>query len=123
MLFRSVESKDNVPSSDGGFYPGDEYIVSKNAYEVSWVLHKLQDIYNNNDFYDLDIKYELFGTFASHYKKYQTKYNKGILADKMILLNVIREMIYSDHPFLPLDDEQINEFKGYKLDTNIGAES
>ena len=129
-----LKNKEEIPSSNG-FYPDDEYIISKNAYEVSWTLCEIRDIYIKNDFYDFDLKFALFGTFAEYYKDQQKQCNKtNCLTEKKILLGTIQEMIYSDKPFLPSDEvleiintinyfEEIDELKQKDVDTHIGAES
>jgi len=96
---------------------------------------EIRDIYIKNDFYDFDLKFALFGTFAEYYKKQQKQCNKtNCLTEKKILLGAIQEMIYSDKPFLPSDEvleiintinyfEEIDELKQKDIDTHIGAES
>ena len=118
-----------------GPHCNDQYIISKNAYEVSWTLCEIRDIYIKNDFYDFELKFGLFGTFAEYYKKRQKECNKtNCLTEKKILLGAIQEMIYSDKPFLPSDEvleiintinyfEEIDELTQKDVDTHIGAES
>lgn len=108
-----VQKVQDIPKPDG-FYPGDEYIICRSAYEVSWVLCELRDIYEKNNFYDYQLKYTLFGTFADNYMK-NYKMIKRVnrqwfeeqdkwMMDKSFILKSLQELIYSyQGSFLPCD--------------------
>ena len=97
-----------------GFYPQDNFIISNKAYEVSWVICELRDIFIKNNFYDFDNKFILFGTFADNYKRHQRsslrtnrQWFENVdqwLIEKFILIRALEDMIYTHkYAFLPCD--------------------
>jgi hypothetical protein len=114
-----ISSNEDIPRSDG-FYPADNYISTDKPYETSWIMCELRDIYMNNDFYDFDLKYELFDVFSSNFKRYDKK--KSLYKDS--ILKAIQDMIYSDDSsFLPNKNIEEHKYNILTTDIHLGAES
>ena len=125
-----VSRVEDVPKRDG-WYPKDDYLICRSAYEISWVICELRDIYNQNNFYDYSSKYILFGTFANNYMKNYRRLKKADrlwinnqdkwLIDKYFILNALQDLVYSyNHSFLPCDcsNEKNEKDKNCKIDLN-----
>lgn len=131
-----VKNVDDIPKGNG-WHPVDEYIVCKSAYEISWILCELRDIYQKNNFYDYLSKYTLFGTFADNYIKNYKMIKKVSrqwfeeqdqwMIDKSFILKALQDLIYSyQGSFLPCncenaDDRQCKE--NPFSDVHLGARS
>jgi len=128
-----VDNTKDIPRA--GWYPRDQYIVSKSAYQVSWVMCELRDIYINNDFYDFDLKYVLFGTFADNYiknfrkmkrinKQWIQKQDSWFL-EKNFILESLKDLIYShNNSFLPCECDPSDEESKHNpiADLHLAAE-
>ena len=129
-----IKNTRDIPKEEG-WYPKDQYIVSNSAYEVSWVMCELRDIYMKNDFYDFDLKYVLFGTFADNYirnfrkmkrvnKQWLQKQDSWFL-EKKFILESLKDIIYShNNSFLPCKcDPSEEESKNNPMtDLHLAAE-
>ena len=128
-----VENAKDIPKA--GWYPRDQYIVSKSAYQVSWVMCELRDIYINNDFYDFDLKFVLFGTFADNYIKSFRKMNRvnkqwiqkqdSWFLEKNFILESLKDLIYSHNScFLPCECDSLDKESKHSpmADLHLAAE-
>ena len=128
-----VENAKDIPKA--GWYPSDQYIVTKSAYQVSWVMCELRDIYINNDFYDFDLKFILFGTFADNYIKSFRKMNRvnkqwiqkqdSWFLEKNFILESLKDLIYShNNCFLPCECDSLDKESKHSpmADLHLAAE-
>ena len=87
------------------FYGQDVIIVTNLAYQLSWVLCELRDIYSRNDFFDYDLKYHIYGKFADRFNSYQKQSSN----DKDVILKSLQDLIYSNEfKMLPNDNTDLN---------------
>jgi len=113
-----IDDLANKPNPNS-WYGSDEYIFTKNAYELSWILCEIRDIYGKNNFFMYELKYHLYDKFASRYKIYQNTCSN----EKEMALKTIQDLIYSnEYNFLPsLNDANNIDIEKITID-NIEGE-
>ena len=144
-----IGNKKDIKSQDFGWKSYD-YLLTAHPYEISWILCEIRDIYDKNNYYDAFIKYPLFGKFTYLYMKYSKKHrtfetvkgndhkieswfkwldhtttHRPWLLEKIILLDVFKDMFYSFDNVLPDEEFQNKDLldKCYLTDSHIGAET
>ena len=85
-----IDDLANKPNPNS-WYGSDEYIFTKNAYELSWILCEIRDIYGKIIFM-YELKYHLYDKFASRYKIYQ-----NTCSNEKEMAETIQDLIYSNN--------------------------
>ena len=95
-------------TSAGGFYPGQRYVVTPNAPQLSWLFYQLRDVFS--DLYDGTTKIEFWGRLANASLRYQNKCG-GNENQRDLLFAVLHEA------FAMLDEMEEGNFRHLDIAT------